>query len=242
MKRYGQAVFGVLLTGLLLLITPPTAQAQGITHQGEVWAGYISSVRLTDKVALWNDFHFVPRSFFINRHGLTYSLHKNAKLSGGYAWVVTATSFSQKLIRDEHRLWYQLDTRTPLTDKLSFRFRWRHDFRFRQRLAAAEVLDDRIMYQRLRIMTGFRYTFKRLPESRSLHFNVLDEVLYNAGAQVRNGLDQNRLYLMLGHTQPGFTVMGGYDWRAFPRVDRPYHFRHGFTIWVIHTLDLRKKK
>ena len=210
-----------------------------VTHQGEGWLGYISSVKLTDKWAVWNDAHFVPQSFYIHRHGLTYTLHQQAKLSGGIAWLKTATPFTRQLVRNEHRWWWQIDTRSPLTPKLSFRLRFRHDFRFRQKLAASEVLDERIMYQRLRVMTGFRYTLKQLPNNRSLHFNLLDEVLYNAGTQVRNGLDQNRLYLMLGHSQKGLTVMGGYDWRALPRQNGPFHYRHGFTLWVIHTLDLR---
>ena len=232
--RHGHTA--LLLSLLLWGLSPTRSTAQTFTHRGELWLGYITSLPLTPRVAIWNDFHFMAQSFFVSRHGLTYTLSPQSRLSGGYAWLATATSFSQRLIRHEHRLWWQIDNRFPLTDRLSLRLRFRHDIRYRQALQGEEVLDSWIMYHRLRLMPGIRYTLRKLPNQRSVHLNVLDEVLVNLGGQVRNGLDQNRLYLLLGHSRPGLTILGGYDNRLIPRGSGQYSMRHGLTVWVIHTL------
>ena len=52
----------------------------------QVWLGYITSYRFNEKYSLWNDWHIVPTSFFVSRHGLTRHLSQQVSMSGGYAW------------------------------------------------------------------------------------------------------------------------------------------------------------
>lgn len=210
--------------------------AQSIQHRGEVWGGYISSIRLNEKLSLWNDFHFVATSFFVSRHGLTYAPRPNIAITGGYAWVATATSFSDRLIRNEHRPWGQVVWRPAVAGKIGYQFRFRYDARWRQDVAGGEVLNGRIFYSRLRLMARLRWPLRELPEGQQIHFDLMDEYLFNAGTQVRNGMDQNRLYLLLGYSKTKLSILGGYHWRAIPGPGRDFTFRHGCTVWVIHRI------
>ena len=109
------------LTTALLLCCFSYAFSQSNKHGFEFWGAYISSVQLSEKYSLWNDFHLVTNSFFISRHGLTRHFGKALSLSGGYAWLRTSTSFSDHLIRQEHRPWLQLEWVTKLSPKNNYR-------------------------------------------------------------------------------------------------------------------------
>jgi len=214
--------------------------AQSVSNEGEAWAGYISSIRLGERFSLWNDFHFVTSSFFATRHGVTYSLSDKIDLTAGYAWVVTSTSFSNQLIRPEHRPWGQAVLRTPLSARVNYQGRVRYDARFRKQVANGQVLDSRVLVHRIRLMNGFRFRLKELSNNRVLHLNLMDEILFNAGKNSTGILDQNRFYLLVGMTKGGVTVQGGYHWRAIPGAAGHFTFKHGVTVWCIHNMDFRK--
>lgn len=211
-------------------------KAQTVSSVGEVWLGYISSIKLNDKYAIWNDFHFVNNSFFASRQGLTYYITPLSNVTAGYAWVTTTTSFTKKLVRPEHRLWGQFVGVTPLSEHVSYRFRLRYDARFRKKITSQEVLDERIFYSRIRFMNSFRFQLGNISPEAGIHFNMMDELLLNAGRQVNNGIDQNRLYLLLGITKKKVTVLSGYDWRIIPHGNQYYTFRHGVVVWVVHKI------
>jgi hypothetical protein len=214
--------------------------AQQINHNNEFWAGYISSSKLSNRFALWNDVHMVPQSFFAYRNGLTYSLTKNFDVTAGYAWVTTATSFSTKLIRDEHRPWGQVIGRFTLQPKITYQVRFRYDARFRRELEFGNSLgDDFLFYNRLRFFSSVRFKLKRLPNDKILHLNILEEYLINAGKNAPNLFDQNRTFVMLGITKNQYTIQAGYHLRILPQGANGYRFNHGATIWFIHNLDLR---
>lgn len=226
---------------LIWFLCPNKSLSQSLGNQGEIWLAYISSFKLTERFSLWNDFHYVSTSFFASRHGITYSIKANHSLTVGYAWVTTSTNFSSKLIRPENRPWTQLAGRFPISDKSLYQYRLRYDARFRKSVSNTEILNDRIFYHRLRLMNGFRFYLKDLPNKNKFHIDVLDELLINFGKQVDNGIDQNRLYLLLGFSSKTITVLSGYDWRVIPMQNQNFIFRHGLTIWLIHNLNLQKK-
>jgi hypothetical protein len=66
-------------------------------------------------------------------------------------------------------------------------------------------------------------------------------LLYNTGGQVTDGIDQNRSYLLLGYTQRGFALLGGYHVRMIHQAAGGTRFAHGLTVWLLHTIDLRKR-
>ncbi len=222
-----------LLLLLLMALSAGAASAQTATHEGEAWAAYISSIRLNKRFALWNDFHYVTGTFFVSRHGLTYSLTPKTDITGGYAWVITSANGGDELLRPEHRPWGQIVTRGALTPKIGYQARFRYDARFRKRVSAGEVIDEWGFNHRLRLMGRLRFQLREYPSGWRLHADVMDEFLFNAGRQIREGMDQNRLYLLLGLSRKNLTILGGYCMRALPE----HAFRHGAVVWVVHTIS-----
>jgi len=206
----------------------------------EVWAGYITSYRLNEKWGIWNDFHYIPTSFFVTRHGLTYFVNPRFEVSSGYAWVTTATSFSSELVRPEHRLWGQAEWRYQLTKRWAIRARLRYDARFRRALGTNEVLDDYIFANRYRLMGAVRYKIMRFSNGSSIHLNMLNELLFHSGSGVTSGpIDQNRTFILSGYTNGRFTIMAGYHQRVFPLSDWSFRVNNGFTFWLIQSFGWR---
>lgn len=221
-----------LAAALVALGAIESAAQQGFEPPFEWWFGYISSARINARWSVWNDAHYSHQAFFITRHGLTYSPHRRIQITGGYAWLITATSFSRRLVRPEHRPWGQIEARLPLTDKLSYRVRFRYDARFRKRIAGVEILDDYVFYHRLRLMQGLRYDIGEW-RSRKIHFNLLTEALTHHGREAPDQrLDQIRLFAMPGLSLKNATIMGGYHLRYAIRGGAPV-VRQGLTVWVV---------
>lgn len=210
--------------------------AQQTTHRGEFWGGYITSLRFHKHWAMWNDFHYVPSAFFAARTGISYFPVSNVDITGGYAWVTTATSFSNKLIRPEHRPWGQIEARIPLNHKFTFRTRFRYDARFRNKIEGQEVTNDYVFVNRYRFMNSLRYKIKLFDNGDRLHINLMDEFLINSGKTINHWVDQNRFYLLMGYTRKNTTVMAGYDNRYIPQANKDVVMRHGFTLWIVQTM------
>ncbi len=225
-------VFLISVVGLL---------AQEDVHDRELWLGYIGSIRVADNWSIWQDYHFVPDAFSVARYGLTYKLNTRVQMTGGLGFVWTSTSFTDKLVRGEYRPWGQIVGQTRLGEKLSGQLRFRYDARFRQKLGEGVVLEEHMFYNRLRAMARVRLDLEQLPNGDVLHLNLMHELLYNAGEQVPNGIDQNRLYLLLGFTHKQYTLLGGYHMRMIPQAAAAMRYNHGLTIWFLHTIDIRHR-
>lgn len=221
-----------------------TLKSNGQTvHEGEAWLGYITTYKLRDKLYLWNDFHFVPGGFFVSRHGLSYRPNKRFNLTGGYAWVATSTSFTNRLERREHRPWGQIEYNTPIARKSSLRARIRYDARIRNRIAGNEVLDDYMFYSRLRVMTSYRFVVKKFSETTRTHFNVMNEFLVNAGHEVGGwNMDQNRVYLLGGFDVANLTILLGYHNRIIPAQAGGGTMKHGLTLWLVQTFGEKPRQ
>jgi hypothetical protein len=174
----------------------------------------------------------VPNSFFIARHGLTRQYNDKISLTAGYAWVLTSTSFTEKLVRFEHRPWAQIELIQPCFKEISYRFRLRYDYRIRKVLSETEVLDEYISYSRLRIMNSFRFPLFAIKD-KTIHLSLMNETLINFGRHIQtNNLDQNRIWIMFGFKIRNYTFMPGYLHRFIPSVQKNL-FNHALAIWVI---------
>ncbi|HRK26243.1 MAG TPA: DUF2490 domain-containing protein [Chitinophagales bacterium] len=226
---------------LTCLIITTAALAQN-THNAEFWAGYITSARVSKHFSVWNDFHLVPTAFFINRHGLTWHITEKTALTSGYAFLVTATAASAKLVRQEHRPWGQLELRLPLIYKTTYRFRIRYDARFRQKMVAAQPTDEFLFYHRLRFMNSLNFHITNLSPQSRLTFTLMNEILLNFGQQYTGKrLDQNRIFALAGINHKHISVMAGYHHRMIPLATSGFNFKHGATVWVIQNFNLRRK-
>lgn len=226
---------------LLLSLGAKGLHAQGDAHEGEVWLGYIGSIRVADKWSVWQDYHLVPESFAVARYGLTYKLTPRVQMTGGLGFVWTSTAFTNDLVRREYRPWGQVVGQTRLGARLAGQLRFRYDSRHRQRIAEGSLLDEYGRYSRLRLMARLRWTLHTLPNGDLFHLSLMDEVLYDVGREVTNGLDQNRSYLLLGFTHEQYTLLGGYHVRMVPQDAGGMRYNHGLTLWFLHTIDIRHR-
>jgi len=179
--------------GLTLLAFQGFAQ-----HKGEFWAGYILSADIGSRWALWQDSHFLTRSFIIGRTGISYRIKPHSTLTAGYAYLQTAASFSTSLVRPEHRPWAQIDSRWKINGNTRYSLRFRYDARFRQSIDGNELASGYIFYNRFRIMNRLHSDIGIWKNYR-LSVNFLSEVLFNAGKQLpSNRIDQFRTFVMFG--------------------------------------------
>lgn len=206
---------------------------------GQYWLGYITSYRFAEKLSLWNDWHLVPGSFFVSRHGLTRHLSQQVSMTGGYAWglLTTPGSGSEKLDRFEHRPWAQLLMNIPLGTKYTFSHRVRYDARFRQNVTNGATDNGFVFNHRVRFMIAFRRPLTGLRLWDETPFAVVgNEVLLNFAPQITgNQLDQTRTWLMFGYQTGKVTFQGGYMYRYVPSTT-PATFNHYHTavLWVTH--------
>lgn len=231
----------VLLYTLAFFFSKQQAQTQELEQKAELWLGYISSVRISEKLYLWNDFHFVPKSFFVSRHGLSYELAQGLRISGGYAWVQVSVQGNAKLERKEHRPWAQIEWRKKLAENYSLRMRYRHDWRYRQEVEGGQVQEQYSLTQRKRLMLGLRRELGHWGKA-AIHIDILNEFLLNNNKARGFHIDQNRSYLLFGYRRASFTLLCGYDLRLIPNSSgRLATIRHGLTLWLIHSMNWRRK-
>mgnify|MGYP000846168500 CR=1 FL=1 len=234
-------IFRRLLLAFCIFTAVGSAHAVTRTDDvsGQYWLGYITSYRFSEKNSLWNDWHLVPGSFFVSRHGLTRHLSQQVSVTGGYAWgfLTTPGSGSERLDRFEHRPWAQLLMNIPLGTKYTFSNRIRYESRFRQNVTNGETDTGFVFNHRVRFMLAFRRPLTGLRLWDETPFVVVGkEFLLNFAPQITgNQLDQTRTWLMLGYQTGKITLQGGYMYRYVPSTT-PATFNHYHTavLWVTH--------
>ena len=103
---------------LLLMIGSLKINAQNnreIVSEEQVWTGYFSQIRLTNKWGIWTDLQLRTKEDFVNnlslsivRVGVTYYIADNIRLTAGYAWANYFPGDNHKNIsQTEHRPWQQ---------------------------------------------------------------------------------------------------------------------------------------
>lgn len=230
-----------LLCIAMSFLLGPLSFAQRDVHGSELWLGYIGTIRVAEKWSLWQDYHWVPGTFALARYGVVWKPSRYWQMVGGYGLVRTSTPFTNELVRGEHRPWGQVLGQARLGTRWAGQLRFRYDARFRQALGEGVVLDEHVLVHRLRLMARVRADVRTLANGDVLHLNLMDEVLYNTGSAVSPGLDQNRLYVLLGFTHKQYTLLGGYHVRMLPVPAGGMRYNHGLTLWFLHTIDVRHR-
>jgi hypothetical protein len=213
-----------------------TASNKQTFHNNQIWLGYVTSAKISQRYSVWNDVHYVPESFFIIRTGLTRHLDKNLSLTAGYAFLKTAAP-DLSLTRTEHRPWSQIQNTNKFARTWGLTQRVRYDARFRQEIKDGSMTDDFIFNHRIRFLLSLRKDFGGRPDKQSHLYAVLsDELLLNYGRQVSSGLDQNRLAISLGiqkeNIQYQLGVMNRLVQGTTGRV-----LNHTLVLWVSHKLN-----
>ena len=223
------------------------AFGQTITSRdNRAWLGYITQSRISNRLSIWADAHWVSRSFGILRPGLSYHFNNkyNVVTTLGYAHLWIYPAAGNKTFRPEHRLWGQT-TASHKYNHFNFSHRLRYDARFRQKLIADKLQDEFNFNYRLRYQFQTKYNLtQQLSAKQKFYGFFADEVLYNVGKEIKNGnrLDQNRLSLGAGVSVRHTAVQLGYlNQLVKSATANTFAMNHHVQLFVLQNFDLRKK-
>jgi hypothetical protein len=239
------------LVAAIALAAPSSARAQGqptttIAHQPQVWLGYMTQTRVSDRASLWNDAHIVPGGFYIVRTGATLHPTESTALTAGYAFLgLPVGSLTRDFKRTEHRPWAQGTYAGAITDRVRIAQRVRYDARFRRNVAEGALAEGFGLTHRLRFLATLRFDVDRLAfgDGWTPFVSVGDEVLLNFGRGIiYNRMDQNRGTAMIGAARRGITVQAGYMNRLVQLPSgHDLVMNHTVVLWVFHNIDARER-
>ncbi|MFN3528751.1 MAG: DUF2490 domain-containing protein [Bacteroidia bacterium] len=219
--------------------------AKQITDRQQLWYGFMTHGRISEKWSVWNDAHFVPETFFIIRSGLSYHILPEMTLTAGYAQLWLSAPATSGLPRAERRPWGQLVVNHKVSPRLFMANRVRYDGRFRQSIVDGLPADQGFDFNhRLRFLVSMRWPLKGYEIKGGTPFvNLSNEVLVNFGEQVvYNHLDQNRLWFTLGWQFGSITAQTGYMNR-YVQQQQGHQFQRNHTLimWLTWNFDFRKQ-
>jgi hypothetical protein len=236
--------FRLLFVVLILWCLPQWVWAQGkdVQQDEQLWFGYMTSGRVSERFSIWNDVHYVPGGFGVARTGLTTHFPNRIDLTAGYAhlWL----PLGEDMRRREHRPWAQVVIPTPLGGNFALQHRLRWDMRYRQRVADGSIVDGYTFNHRARVQVVLRRNFPALAIGEVVPSLVLaDELLMNLGREASAPFDQNRISLMAAARYKGLMLQAGYMNR-YVQTSTPGRFtrNHTMVVWLFHNMDWRKKE
>lgn len=218
-------------------------------YENQVWIGYITDSRVSERVSIWNDAHFVPESFLIVRTGATYRFNFSEKVRGtstlGFArlWLYSRNDVTPT--RNEYRPWGQTTAAFNI-NKFTITNRLRYDARFKQEIEDNTLLDSYEFNWRLRYFLMVKYPlFINAEKNTEWYVYSFNEILYDTGRNVTNGfrLNQNRFTVGVGYKIDNLKIQLGYlNMIKNPPVDGNKTFANTAMLMVFHNFDFRTKK
>ncbi|MEJ7587696.1 MAG: DUF2490 domain-containing protein [Ferruginibacter sp.] len=245
---------GICLLAVVCIAFSGTAQNSKSTENiNQLWFGYLSQTRLSNKWGTWTDLHLRTKEDFFNnfsqsivRLGLTYYVTDVTKITAGYAYVsIYPAEGHRQITRPEHRPWQQVQWHTRYGKKRMMQ--WiRLEERFRRK-----VLND----STLAVGSNFNYRLRYniwydIPLGKkgivpsSLSFVLNDELHLNFGKEiVNNYFDQNRFFMGFKYQlNEQNNVQIGYmnQFQQLPAGNR-YRSFHTVRLFYFQNFDFRKK-
>jgi hypothetical protein len=193
-----KALIAILLTATTLLTTRSAAATYD--NNASAWYNYFGDHNIGD--GPWG-LHFdaqvrrenlgLDQQQYLFQPGVNYKLNERFTLGGGYGYMRTYPygDFPVAAPVNEHRVWEQISTSTPLLS-----LNWNHRLRLEQRTignANNYRYENRVRYRLL--------TTLPLPcgKEGQYYLKAYDEIFINFGGNVaKNTFDQNRAYLAVG--------------------------------------------
>jgi len=220
---------------------------QKITNRDErVWLGYITQTRVSDRISLWNDAHWVSHGFGIARTGVSYHFNNKPNIitTLGYAHLWIYPAAGNRTFRPEHRAWGQTTAAHKFSD-FNFFHRLRYEARFRRTIIEDHLMNEFNFNFRTRYLFQTKYNFTQNKEAKQKYYGLIsDEVAYNFGKEVKNEfrLDQNRISLGAGCVINNITLQLAYlNQLSKAATTNTYSMNHHAQFLVFHNFDLRKK-
>lgn len=242
------------ITKLLLIITlsflsQKSFSQEDFIYENQVWVGYITNAKVSERFAIWNDAHFVPKSFLILRTGLTYRFKYNEKVTGsttlGFArlWLYSRNDITPT--KNEYRPWGQTTASFSL-NKFRITNRLRYDARFKQRIENNILLDEYQFNWRFRYFLMASYPISKNTEKNSEWYAYsYNEILYDAGKNITSGfrLNQNRFTVGIGYKIDNIKIQLGYlNMIKNPPVSGDKIMANTAMLMVFHNFDFTKSK
>lgn len=240
------------ITKILLVFTIGFSSLESFSqedfiYENQVWVGYLTNARISDRISIWNDAHFVPESFLILRTGATYHFKYNEKISGtttlGFArlWLYSRNDLTPT--KNEFRPWGQTTASFSL-NKFKITNRFRYDARFKQRVENNILLDDYEFNWRLRyfLMASYHISINK-EKNTSWYAYSFNEILFDTGEIITNGfrLNQNRFTVGIGYQIKDVKIQVGYiNMIKNPPVSGNKIMANTAMLMVFHNFDLRK--
>ncbi|MCU7550786.1 DUF2490 domain-containing protein [Chitinophagaceae bacterium LB-8] len=250
MKRMPTILFFLIAIAIKL---PGFAQKQ-VSKFEQIWLGYVSNTRISERWGIWFDANIRTRDNFtkglnvtIIRPGIMYFITDNTNLTFGYAYAnYFAGNDGRTIALPEHRPWQQLiwTNRYP---KLRLHNRLRLEERFLRKLESPDKLGNGYNFN-YRIRYSFSLSTplsKKAFEPNTVTLVLNDEVMLNFGKKIQtNTFDQNRLFGGLNyHLSKHSILQAGYMY-TFQQQGTGAQYRNIHTIRInfLHNPDLRKKE
>lgn len=227
------------------------AQTKQTTTQQQVWLGYLSQTRLSNKWGIWVDGSIRTREHFFTdlyqrviRVGLTYYVYDATRITAGYAFMNHYPGDNHKDIsQPEHRLWQQLQwqsgkSKWRISQRFRFEQRYRHKILNDSTLANGYAFNYRLLYQYQVHIPLNKILSNRFSLAGS------DEIMVNFGKEiVYNYFDQNRFFAGLGYQIGDANLLQIGYMNLFQQLSTGSSYRmiHAARISYFHNLDLRKK-
>jgi Protein of unknown function (DUF2490). len=236
----------------MISIVQGTLAQKNIMYDRQVWLGYNSQSRFSDKWGVWLDGNLRTRQdFFTNfyqavaRVGIMYNLNEATRVTAGYAFINYFPDEGHKAVSQfEHRPWQQLHWQTVYNKKI-LAHRIRLEERYRRKVLNDSTLADGYNFNfRARYNLGFQVPLsKKGIAPNTFSFVVNDEVMVNFGKEiVYNYFDQNRIFLGFAyHPNANDQLQIGYM-NVFQQLSAGNRYRnsHVVRVFFFHNLDLRK--
>jgi len=230
------------------------AQSKQTERFNQVWMGYFTQTRFSNKWGAWADFHLRTKEDFVNnfsqsivRAGLTYYINDVTKFTLGYAYVTNYPGDNHKQISQvEHRLWQQVQWHTKYGKKRMMQW-----FRLEEKYKR-KIINDSTLAGGYGFNWKLRYNFwyeiplsKKGVVPKTWSFITNDEVHINFGRQiVNNYFDQNRFFLgfkyqVNEHSNLQLGYMNLFQQSA---AGNKYKNINAARVFFFQNFDLRKKK
>lgn len=227
----------------LMFCSVQVAQTQHKTVQNnQIWLGYMTSTKISDKYSIWNDIHYVPESFAIVRTGITRSIFNNGGITAGYAFLRLPLSPGTALERNEHRPWAQIQVAFPLAAQWNISQRIRYDARFKQEVDDGQLGDEYNFNHRVRFLMSIKRNIGNIsPTGIQPYLALSNEILLNFGKEITyNTFDQNRISLSFGVQKNQIQYQLGFMNRFVQTGPARYASNQTVVLWVIQKFDLTK--
>ena len=239
----------ILLILTLVFFIQKSYSQEDFIYENQVWVGYITDTKISDRMSIWNDAHYVPESFLILRTGATYRFKYNEKVTGsttlGFArlWLYSRNEVTPT--KNEYRPWGQTTASFSL-HKFRITNRLRYDARFKQRMVNNVLLDEFEFNWRWRYFLMATYPISKNTEKNTEWYAYsYNEILFDSGKNITNGfrLNQNRFTLGIGYKFENMKIQLGYiNMIKNPPVSGNKIMANTAMLMVFHNFDLRKSK